>query len=243
MLKGLRVASKGLITQVVKNDIIANNLANASTAGFKRELARFSRETAGTDNSLRELVISSSTDFGRGYVRRTGNPMDLAIEGDGFFVVETPDGERYTRAGSFSLNERGELVTAGGFRVLSTSGPVVVDLEEGRLEIANDGTVSVGGISKSALRIVRFRDVSRLERQGGNLFMAGREAGQEDLDQARVNVLTGFLEGSNVNPLEEIVNMISALRTYQAIEKSVKASDEVLDTMINRIGRVPEGGS
>jgi flagellar basal-body rod protein FlgF len=242
MLKSLESASQGLLAQAIKNDIIANNLANVATTGFKRELARFSRETAaarGGGLTRGGVEASSVTDFSSGPVRPTGNPMDVAIDGGGFFVVETPEGERYTRLGSFSLNENNELITTSGHPVLGSSGRITVSLEGGSVLVGNDGSISVGNASVGALRVVQFEDPSVLEKEGEGLFRPAADAIPTDVNPATVSVLPGFLEGSNVNALREMTEMISALRTFQIIEKSIKASDEVLDTMINQSGRLP----
>jgi flagellar basal-body rod protein FlgF len=241
MLKSLESASKGLLAQAVKNDVIANNLANAATTGFKRELAKFSQEIATSPDGRqqRSLEVSSATDFSSGAVRSTNNPMDVAINGQGFFVVETPEGERYTRVGSFSMNENNELITTSGHPILGSSGRITVSLEEGGIEFGNDGTISVNQSSIGALRVVRFEDPAVLQRQGEGLFRAAAGADPEDMDQAAVSIRPGFVEDSNVNALREMTEMISALRTFQIIEKSIKASDEVLDTMINQAGRLP----
>jgi flagellar basal-body rod protein FlgF len=239
MIRALKSASEALRARALQQDLVANNLANLSTAGFKRELARFMR-VRGKDGEER-LVVESRTDFTQGVLRTTGNPLDLAVRGDGFLVVETPEGEAYTRAGRLTLSPEGRLVTARGFTVLGTSGPIQIDpTEEGSLEIATDGTVSVAGISRGTLRVVRFRNPEALEKVGSGLFRdpQGR-AGREEVGTSEVQLIPGQLEGSNVQPLREMVAMIRALRAFEIVEKSAQAADEMLDVLINRVARVP----
>lgn len=262
MLKSLRIGARGLLAQVAKNDIIANNLANAATSGFKREIARFSTSGTGVPANGPSPAavgaragggadagsvspgapvgpqVSSVTDLTAGPVAHTGNPLDLAIDGNGFFVVEDGGAERYTRAGTFQLNDQGELVTGSGAVLQGTSGPLTVDPTRGKPQFATDGTLSVGSNIVGRVRVVRFDKPSALERKGDNLFAAKGESPTE-LDAQDVRVLPGVVEGSNVNAVREMINMISALRTYQASQKSIQASDQILDTMINRVGRAP----
>lgn len=234
MLKSLKIAGEGLKAQLVRNDIIANNLANVTSSGFKKILARFSREASG------ELAISSSTDFSPGNLKRTDNPFDLALKGEGFFVVETPQGERYTRCGSFSFNESGTLVTLAGHPVLASEGQVTVAPED-RVEVGRDGSITVNGLPRFTLRIVKCDDVSALVREGAELYRAEPGAPLHRLGRDEVAVLPGFIEESNVNPLREMVGMITALRTYGALEKSLQSADEILDVAINQVARVPAG--
>ena len=126
MLKSLEAASKGLLGQVIRNDVIANNLANASTSGFKREISRFALEAPAGDPNARELVVSSVSDHSKGYFNATGGELDLVIEGDGFFVVEKDGEEYFTRTGSFRLDEIGQIVTESGYALQGTSGPITV---------------------------------------------------------------------------------------------------------------------
>ncbi len=174
-------------------------------------------------------------------MKPTGNPLDLAVDGDGFFVVEVDGETRYTRAGDFQLNDQGEIVLPSGARLQGASGPLVVDVSQGEPAFAPDGTLSVGGATVGRVRVVRFDDPSVLEPAGGNTFRAPDGAAR-DVDAANLRVVSGFVEASNVNPVREMVQMIEALRTYEASEKSVQAADQILDTLINRVGRVPSQG-
>jgi flagellar basal-body rod protein FlgG len=242
MLKSLDTAKTGLLGQVTRNDLIANNLANAATDGFKREVARQTSEAPPGRAEARELTISSVTDFTKGFYQPTGNEMDVSIENDGFFVVEN-DGELlYTRSGSFRLDDTGRMVTQNGYVLQGGSGPITIDPEEGVPTIATDGSVRVGQTTAGTIRVVRFGDSAALLRAGANLFRAGEGQQPEDVEISDVQLLTGFKEGSNVNAVSEMVSMLTALRTYQAIEKSVQSADQILDVMINQVGRVRGSG-
>jgi flagellar basal body rod protein FlgG len=242
MIKSLETAKQGLLNQVSRNDIIANNLANSATTGFKREIARQTIEPTADDPNARELIVSSVTDHAMGSFRRTHNEFDLAIEHEGFFVVEKDGEEYFTRVGNFRLNETGEIATASGFVLQGSSGPIKIDIEEGQPTIAQDGSVKVEENAKGTVRVVRFDNPAALERAGANLFKAPEGQQPQDVEATEVSLLTGFIEDSNVNAIKEMVSMITALRAYQAIEKSVQSADETLDTMINRVGRVRGSG-
>ncbi len=235
MIESLKQGREGMLVQVAKNDVIANNLANAATSGFKRELARIVE-------SEQEAVVAadSATDTTIGSYRNTGQPLDVAVDGDGFFVVSRNGEELLTRNGEFRVSDDGKLVTASGESVVGAGGEIAIDVTLGAPAIGPDGTVSVGGEIVGALKLVQVGDVNALTRQGANLFAVADEA-RQDVPAEQTRVMPGFVEGSNVNPVREMVDMIAAMRTYQANEKSVRAADEILDVMINRVGRAPQG--
>ena len=185
--------------------------------------------------------MASAVDVRPGDIRPTGNPLDLAVDGDGFFVVEVDGETRYTRAGDFQLDDQGRIVLPSGARLQGTSGELVVDVTQGAPAFAPDGTLSVGGATVGRVRLARFDDPSVLTPAGGNTFTAP-EGTATDVDSGDVRVVSGFVEASNVNPVREMVQMIEALRTYEASEKAVQAADQILDTLINRVGRVPAQG-
>jgi flagellar basal body rod protein FlgG len=242
MLKSLQSAKTGLLGQMTRNDLIANNLANAATDGFKREIARQTIEEPPGEPGVRELSISSVTDFSKGFYQPTGNEFDVSIETEGFFVVEKDGKEFYTRSGSFRMDDEGKMVSQQGYMLQGSSGPVTIDVEEGVPTIAPDGSVRVGATTAGAIKVVKFEDPSALIRSGANLFQAAEGQMAEDIESTEVQLLTGFKEGSNVNAVSEMVSMLTALRTYQAIEKSVQSADQILDTMINQVGRVRGSG-
>lgn len=209
-----------------RQEAAAHNLANVSTPGFKAErvFARLLENGA--------PALAAATDFTPGAVAETGRPLDVALQGDGFLVVETPIGERYVRGGSFSLDVSGTLVTPEGHAVLGDSGPLV--LPPGPVEVERDGTVLVNGTAVGRLRV---------ELPGGTPTRAGAAMWVPDGDgttvpQEEVRVKQGYLEESNVDPVSALVEMIEIQRAYGAIQRSVQVADEVMQTITTDIGRV-----
>ncbi len=243
MLRGLYSAASGLRYQTIRHDVLANNMANATTPGFKRSavlaqtfeealLVRMSYSSGrplGLLGTMPRGVAAAETltDISPGPLMHTANPLDLAIEGPGFFVVETPVGERYTRDGSFRVSADGVLVDGRGYPVLGQAGPIRVD--GGEVTVERDGTLRVDGRAVGRLRVVDLLDPVQV---GENLF-TGTERGE-----AGAAVVQGYLEGSNVNALEEMVNLLEAFRAYEAVAKVVQAHDEVLAKAVNEVGRI-----
>jgi len=175
-----------------------------------------------------------------GTFQSTGHKFDLALAGEGMFVIETPAGERYTRNGAFTLNPAGVLVNGEGHPVLAENGPIVLDPAaetEDMLEISETGEIFVNGEYLDRLRVVTFADYTQLRKQGDSLFNLGEsELVPEDLLQPEIRV--GFLEKSNVNPIQEMVSLIEASRAYEANQKVAQAYDSTLDKAVNEVGRV-----
>ncbi len=174
-------------------------------------------------------------DYTPGVLMETGNKLDLALEGDGFFKVQTPNGISYTRDGSFLLNANRELVTNEGYAVLGQNGPIV--LSGNSFEIGTDGDIIVEGQVENRLDIVRIDNKEYLRKQGNNLY---KTVGNVEAEEALFDgqVLSGYLETSNVNTIKEMVNMISAYRSYESNQKVIKSQDELLDKIVNELGRV-----
>lgn len=225
-------------------DVIANNLANLQTNGFRAEDVVFAEHQSGPaeisaarfgDRKL-SYVIDRATlhDFAPGPLESTGNPLDLAIEGDGWFVVETPEGERYTRNGAFQLNAEGGLVTADGHAVQGEAGPIVFDPEETEISIAGDGTISTNLGQQGQLRLAAFGDNDALLAEGASLFSS--DAPPLDAEDARI--AQGALEGSNVEPIGEIARMIEVQRSYTSLAGMMERSDELRRQAISTLGRV-----
>ena len=227
--------------------VAANNLANVDTSGFKKDVISF-REV------LMEKVprgwrtfkeVTYETDFQQGPIEFTGNPLDLAIAGEGFFKVMTPEGVAYTRAGNFHLDDRRRLVTAEGYPVLADGAPIVIDpgLAKGglitispeRFLVSSDGTVSLDGTEIGRLDVVTFDDLHQLEKWGENLFFAREGASERPVENP--DVRQGYLEQSNANPLEEMVNLINIQREFEASQKALKTHDETLGRLIEVYGR------
>ncbi len=202
-------------------DVIANNIANASTPGFKREGVKFeeyltpmkpSETEKGTQ--LVSFVVDKGTvrDLTEGHVERTDAPFDLAINGKGYFVVQTPAGDRYTRDGHFQLDQDGNLVTSDGNKVMGEGGEITFSPDDGDIHIAGDGTISGQQGQLGKVRLVSFDDERGMINEGSNLYSTTESP--KAADQGTIH--QGMLESSNVDPVVEISHMIEVMRAYQA---------------------------
>jgi flagellar basal-body rod protein FlgF len=195
--------------------IVANNIANSATTGYRQEGLIFSEYVKASPDG-RSLSMGHgnvrNTSFVQGALTQTGGTFDFAIEGDGYFLVETPLGERLTRAGSFSPNADGDLVTPDGFRVLDAGGaPVFVPPDAGKIAVASDGTLSADGRLLGQVGLVQPIDPLGMNREDGVMFAA--DAGFEPVENPRI--LQGFVEGSNVDPITSLARMIEVQRAYE----------------------------
>lgn len=206
--------------------VVANNIANMSTTGYRQEGLMFSeyitRVDGGPSMSMANATVRN-TSMLQGAMTMTGGQLDLAIEGDGFFLVETPDGERLTRAGSFTANGEGDLVTPRGFRVLDAGGaPVFIPPNAQDLSISADGTVSTGGQPLTQVGLVMPVNPNGMVREDGVMFRA--DDGVEPALEGRI--LQGFLENSNVQPVDQITRMIQVQRAYELGQSFLDAENE-----------------
>ncbi|MDH3474892.1 MAG: flagellar basal-body rod protein FlgF [Rhodospirillales bacterium] len=198
-------------------DLLANNLANLTTPGYRGESMLFVEHLKPTQP--REKVafvqdLATVRDLRAGPMSHTGNPLDLAIKGDGYFAVETPEGERYTRAGGFTLDPDGQIVTAKGFPLLNEGGaPITVPPDSGAVTVARDGTVSSDRGELGRVRLVGFGNEQALAKLAGGLYDA---KDQEPLPLEQRDIQQGKLEGSNVAGIVEMTKLIGAVRSYQA---------------------------
>lgn len=241
MDRGIYIAVAGAINQERVVETITNNLAGAGVSGFKRDIAIFSIYTpklpVGTF-PVKERVFpdrgTSVIDLSQGPLERTGNPLDLAISGEGFFVVQTPEGRRYTRMGNFILGRDGTLQTQDGYPVEGEGG--VIRLTQGSISVAGDGTVSVDDEEIGRIRVVTFDDPSVLRKVGKGLFAPSRQ-GINERPAEEATVMEGYLERSNVNPVKEMVSMIAALRAYEAHLKLIQGFSDVTERTIRAAER------
>lgn len=224
-------------------DVIANNVANVATNGFKRRSSdsrEFQMPVASADTFKRgadrrvSFVVDRGTplDISAGTLEPTGNPLDIAVGGDSYLVVQTPQGERYTRNGALMLNAQGQLVNSDGHAIIGEQGPFTFGNEERDIRIATDGTVSSTNGSRGRLRLVRFKDQQVLRNAGANLFTTNVRP--EPALQARVQ--PGFIERSNVRPVVEISRMIEVTRQYQNVANLMNRTDETRRSAIQRLG-------
>lgn len=209
-------------------DMVTANLANAQTPGFKQEYLLVTGGEGGTEGVKEERV----TDFRPGALQTTGNRFDLAIEGEGFFVIQQANGLAYTRRGDFTLDRDGYLVTQAGERVRGTGGPI--QITGGVVGFDRDGTVLVDGAAVGKLSVVRFKDQRLLTRNASGYF----ETNQQGEEVREPVIKSGFLEASNVNVLKEMVNMIDVHRTVEAYQKLIQTIDNEDKQSTGRVGRL-----
>lgn len=222
MISGVFRLMDGSLTQQLRFENISNNLANINTNGFKKDVLSFDK--ALSMNSI------SSIDFSPGPIVHTGNDLDIALEGSGFFKIQTPEGERYTRDGAFTLDNQGRLITRNGDTVLGTNGPITIRGEA--FTINRDGQIVDDNGSLGTLSIVDFKEPHLLKKEGSSLY---NYAGvQTDIMPAEnPNVQQSYLEKSNVNPSEEMIKMIEAYRNFESVQKAIQSMDEVTNKMVN----------
>jgi flagellar basal-body rod protein FlgF len=222
-------------------DVIANNMANVTTNGFKARNARFREylmpvakaETFPRPDQPLSYVIDSGTplDLSGGSVEATGNPLNAAIRGEAFFAVQTAAGERYTRNGAFEIDGQGRLVTSDGHPVLGQSGPITIGPEESGIGIAPDGAVLTSQGERGRIRLVRFDNPQNLNNIGANLFASAEPA------QAAANarVEPGAIERSNVKPILEMSRLIDVNRSYTSVASMIARMDELRRSAVTRL--------
>jgi flagellar basal-body rod protein FlgF len=231
-------AVMGLFRQQRRYEIISNNLSNVQTPGFKKDAPVFHQVfSEALTPSLTALSMDSEmsqTLFQQGEIQRTGNLLDLAIEGDGFFKIKTPEGIRYTRNGNFHLTQEGTLVQFNGFPVLGKIGEIT--LQGSKIAVEKDGTIKVDGETQSQLALVTFADLKGLQKEGNSLFKLETEQEEKEFDGGQV--LQGVQEGSNVNSLEEMFQLVDAMRTFEACYKIVQTQDDMNARAVNDLAKV-----
>jgi len=217
--------------------MVANNIANAATTGYRQEGLIFSEfvKTLEAGESLSMARANTrNTSMMQGPLTQTGGALDMAIEGEGFFLIETPAGERLTRAGSFSLSAEGDLVTNDGFRVLDSGGaPIFVPPDSSDLGLSADGTLSSQGRPLAQIGLVQPAARTDLLREDGVMFRA--PGGVEPVENPRI--LQGFLEGANVDPISEIARMIEVQRAYELGQRFLDAENERVMTALDTFTR------
>ncbi|WP_193746531.1 flagellar hook-basal body complex protein [Ruegeria sp. ANG-R] len=206
--------------------MVANNIANANTSGYRQQgvvFSEFIRDIPGNPSLSLTRAEARNTSLQQGVLTETGGAFDFAIEGDGFFMIETPSGNRLTRAGSFSPNAEGDLVTMDGHRVLDSNGaPVFIPPDAATIDIGSDGTMSVDGQLLGQIGVYNVADPKGLVREGNTHFRPG---GQVDPVDEPV-VLHRFLEGSNVNAIGQVTRMVEIQRAYELGQSFLEAEDE-----------------
>jgi flagellar basal-body rod protein FlgF len=234
MDSGYYAACSALVTRMQALDTIANNLANASTTGYRSEQNMFSSVLAGakgtSGTALNQAINSygvmggSTLDFSEGSLQTTGNNLDMAIEGKGFFVIQTANGPMYTRNGNFQVSATGQLITATGDAVMGDRG--VLNLPPGPVSIASDGTISSNNAVVGRLKIVEFPAATQITSAGGDYYSAPANTAAP---AAASSVRQGVLESSNVNPVEGMVELITAQRSAETMQKALGMFNSEMD--------------
>jgi len=225
-------------------DIVANNIANADTTGFKVEQLLVGAEIGerARNHAIRpgpSFVLDNGVgrDFGQGALEQTGRDLDFGIEGEGaFFTVQDGQSEAYTRDGAFSIDAEGRLVTQGGAAVLGEGGEIILDATLGPVSVGPDGTITQGIQQVGRLTLARFETLSVLSKDGDGLYRNRSNA--QPIEATGAQVRQGMLEGSNVNPLIEITNLIEISRAYERASKMVEQTNDLSRRSVERLGRV-----
>jgi flagellar basal-body rod protein FlgF len=228
-------------------DVVANNVANINTTGFKADTMVFEEHLMpvarhdhflGRDKRL-SYVHDRATwhDLGQGPIKQTNNPLDVSVGGNGFLAVQTPRGERYTRNGSFQINAQGQLVTSEGYAVLGDGGPIQFQPSDRDINIARDGTVSVPEGARGRLRVVTFADAQRLQKDSASTFAAPAGVAPQAAESAQVS--QGTIEESNVRGVVEMTRLIDVSRSYTQIATLLQQHGELRKSSIERLAEVP----
>lgn len=216
---------------------VANNIANAVTTGYRQEGLVFSEHVTQVKDGPSVSMATANvraTSFAQGTLTQTGGALDLAIEGEGFFLIETPNGERLTRAGNFTLSAEGDLVTLDGHRVLDAGGaPVFVPPDTGAPGISSDGTISANGQLIGQIGLVRPIDPLDMIREGGVMFRTEGET--EPVLEGRM--LQGFVENANVDPISQIARMVEVQRSYELGQSFLDAENERIRDALKALTR------
>lgn len=258
MIRALWTAASGMQAQQLNVDVVANNIANVNTTGFKKSRADFqdliyqnlksigapstnSTQASGIQIGLGTRTAAVTKNFSTGTINQTGNDLDIAIEGEGFFQIQQPDGSTaYSRAGSFKQDSQGRVVNSDGYPLLPE---VVIPSNATKVNIGNDGTVSVQQAGQNAptnvgnIQLATFSNPAGLSSLGRNLYQPTDSSGEATTGTPGQNGIgtmsQGYLEMSNVSVVEEMVNMIIGQRAYEVNSKAVQAADEMLQQANN----------
>lgn len=248
LLRGLYTVATGMIHQTRRLDVVANNISNMNTSGFKRDqvvnrafedelLLRMEKGQTGTPIGVINhgvYVDKVMTSFEQGNMEHTGENTQMALKGSGFFTILTDSGEKYTRDGSFTIDNQGYLVTTEGWPVAGQTGRIFVGTRD--FVVDAGGNVIIDGAYVDRLQVVDFEDLQALRKEGHNLYA------NPDPNNPPVyfegEVLQGFVEGSNVQIVQEVVDMITATRNYESNQRILKMMDDSLGKAVNELGRV-----
>lgn len=244
MNSGMYSALSGSIAAMKRLDVISNNLANVNTPGFKKDKMLFESMLNGNVNppavpqgSTADPILQKDSifiDYGAGSVTQTGNTLDMAIDGDGFFVVNTPNGPAYTRQGNFRISSDGTLVTSDGYPVMGDGGPLTIP--GGSVDVSSSGLITVDSLPSGTLNVVDFPKPYKLTKVGSALFVPTDP--QNKPQAATASVSQGHLEGSNVETITEMVQMIETNRYFDSCQRVIRGFDDMASKAANELGKL-----
>ena len=243
MIKGIWNSLGGMVPRIFHHEVAANNLANITTSGYKAERAFIKSfidaETVAEVNRDKYHRISEvnevKTDFSQGLIEQTNNVLDLAIMGNGFFTISTPQGEMYSRCGNFKMDKYYRLVTSDDMPVLDVRNRPIT-LYEGDIFFTENGEITINGEIAAKLKIIDFENKSMLKKAANNMFTPVDDS-IVGFPAKDYNIKHGFLERSNVIPVQEMMNMIIYFRNYEADSRILTAQDDTLRRAVNDVGR------
>ncbi|MBW2663510.1 MAG: flagellar basal-body rod protein FlgF [Deltaproteobacteria bacterium] len=237
MINGIEIMANAAIGQISRLDCVTNNIANVNTPGFKTELFHFleGNVAGGISDGNPIQRPAAAVDYSSGVIQKTGNVLDLAIDGKGFFAVQTKNGVAYTKDGRFTLNKNGELITQAGDYVLGGNGKITINGND--IRISKEGVISVDGNAVDTLKIESFREPSALVKINTGFYrnpdnLAGAKK------EENICVQSGYLELSNVQVVREMVKMINIQRTFESYQKVIQTISEQDKASTTRIGRL-----
>ena len=244
MIQGIYLAAQGMVPLMDKQDQIANNLANIKTTGFKQSGLFMKTFQKYLSNDEGQPFVNNEikpdevyVDYSEGAMIQTGSPLDVFIKGSGFLTIMTPEGVRYTRNGNLSLNAEGLLVTSDGSKVMGKDGFIKIDDKARPIAINANGEVLQDSEIKGQLRIADFKKPYRLLREGNGYFKPQAPDNPVIASQGFA-VEQGFLEGSNVNVINNMTTMLTAYRNFEADQKALQAQDETLEKAVSEVGKL-----
>ncbi|HUN65390.1 MAG TPA: flagellar basal-body rod protein FlgF [Bacteroidota bacterium] len=243
MIKGIYTSGAGLRPKVLGMEVLANNLANINTAGYKRDdvfaqiLRQSGQEASLDEGDLSGIQAEKYTSFKPGALLQTSAPLDLALTGTGFFAVETPQGTRYTRNGHFTLASDGTVTTVDGYPVQGTNGPIriqeVDSLAPSGIVVTQTGEVLQENKPVGQIRVVGFDNLAGLKKEPNSLFSTAEKETQLDLTSAPTSIRQGYIEESNVDAISEMVSMIELSRSFESNQHALKAQDASLEKSLD----------
>lgn len=236
------MAASGMRSRMESLDLLANNIANASTGGYKADREFYSlyaaADTEGSDGTTMPVIQKPYTDLSQGVLQATGNTLDVALSGKGFFAVQGPNGPLYTRNGSFRLATDGKLISAEGYPVTGTGGAAITISGTQPIEISSDGTVTQDGKALGQLQVADFTSGAGLSKQGGNYFRSADPGGQVAAAPKGTTVEQGKLEASNSGTAESAVRLISIMRQFEMLQKAAALGTDMDKQAVEQVARV-----